>query len=355
MTGAPPSNPNSISTVYVVEPENQGWIIEHLMRDIAVQLEGMGVKTRFGPADGYDGEDVLFNSRYLTPVSSDRARVNSLFITHIDDRIKELELRSRLERFNSLVCMSRQEADFVAGLAKDHAGVIGIELPARDLTVAPIRLALFTARYEDGRKNERWLLEYFASRSDEHRQNFVVCLMGWGWESFSAELSALDMNYEIYRYSRQTPGEYAMYKSRLATMDQLAYLGFDGGAMCVYDAVSAGVDVIATDISYHRGLGETVSLIANKQDFFAQMDRLHERNLGRKTALRDRSATEYSRRLLAHWNRLVNGLGEADDPAAERLQAQAAAVDLFRSHYKPIGLSRLRSFAIRLLQVLRLR
>lgn len=363
MTSSPGQDPHlPIESVYIVEPENQGWIIERLMREISVELDKRGVPTRFGQAAGYGGEDVIFNSRYLVPFLDSRARVNSLFITHVDDVVKEFELRSRAGKFNSLVCMSGQEADFVAGLIGDRTGVVGIDLPARDLTVAPIRLALFTASYEDGRKNEKWILDYFETKGREHKDNFIICLMGWGWEKFCATLGEMEMNYQIYRYSRFTPGEYGMYKSTLQGMDCLAYLGFDGGAMCVYDALAAGLDVIATDISYHRGLGPTVSLVSGQGGFFEQMDRLHALNLSRKMALETRSRAAYVNRLLAHWNQVANGSRIDPGATAEAVTvpdatagAEAAALELFRGHYKPIGFSRARSFAIRMLQAFKAR
>lgn len=339
-----------VSSVYIVEPQDHGWIIERLMRDIATELERLGVTARIGPRAGYEGEDVIFNSRFLIPLSDTRARVRSLFITHLDDQVKEMELRSRAPQFNSLVCLSGQEADFISGVLQDRAGVIGIDLPARDLVVAPLRLALFTARYEDHRKNEQWLLDYFMDKGREHKDNFVICLMGWGWEPFCATLSELEMNYEIYRYSRFTPGEYGMYKAVLPSMDCLAYLGFDGGAMCVYDAVAAGVDVLATDISYHRGLGDSVSLISDREDFHREMDRLHAHNLGRKAALEARSIQNYVARLLSHWNAVANVGAASDMTPVAPSQAEQAAMQFFRAHYKPIGLSRLRSFVIRALQ-----
>lgn len=340
----------AISSVYIAEPQDQGWIIERLMRDIAGELEQLGVVARIGPHWGYAGEEVIFNSRFLVPTSDDRARVRSLFITHVDDRVKEMELRSRSKQFNSFVCLSGQEADFISGVVQRRQGVIGIDLPARDLVVAPLRLALFTARYDDHRKNEQWLLDYFSDKGREHKDNFVICLMGWGWEPFCATLSKMEMNYEIYRYSRFTPGEYGMYKTVLPSMDCLVYLGFDGGAMCVYDAVAAGVDVVATDISYHRGLGDSVSLIGGRQDFFREMDRLHAYNVGRKAALEARSIQLYVARLLAHWNEVANADAARPPVTTPPSGEEAAALQMFRSHYKPIGPNRLRSFAIRTLQ-----
>src|SRR4051812_47915285 len=101
-----------IESVFIVEEVDNGWIIERLMRDIAAELNARGVTARVGLARDYAGETVLFNSRYLTPFFDKRAAVNALFVTHIDDKIREMELKTRGRAFNSLVCMSPQEADF---------------------------------------------------------------------------------------------------------------------------------------------------------------------------------------------------------------------------------------------------
>lgn len=349
MTSPSPTHFSPVETVYIVEPKDHGWIIERLMRDIGAQLNLRGVETHIGPQSDYGGQDVVFNSRYLTPLADKRARVNSLFITHIDDQVKELEFRSRNGLFNSLVCLSAQDADFIAGLVGTRSAIAGIDLPARELTVRPIRIAMFSAHYKDGRKNEQWIIDYFEVKDRAYRDNFVICLMGWGWEQIGGQLGELEMNYEIYRYSRFMEGEYAMYKEVLSSMDCLIYLGFDGGAMCVYDALAAGVDVIATDISYHRGLGETVALVASKEMFFEEIEQLHRRNVSRKVALAGRSIETYTTRLLEHWNRVANG-GDLPVPNPKQAVVEVETVKLFRSHYKPMGLSRVRSFAIRSLQ-----
>lgn len=340
----------ALSSVYIVEPADQGWIIERLMRDVAAELERRGIPARIGPIDGYSGEDVIFNSRFLTALSDGRARVNSLFITHVDDRLKEAQLKSASGRFNSLVCLSEHDADFVAALTGSRQGVVGIDLPARSLEVRPTRVALFSARYEDGRKNEEWIVEYFRGASAAQRRGFVFCFMGWGWEEVCAELATLDVNYEVHRYSRFTPGEYGLYKEILPTMDTLVYLGFDGGAMSVYDALAAGVDVIAPNLSFHRGLGSSVTLFDDKAGFFREMDVLHRKHAERVEALGRRSVAAYTERLVDHWNGLL-GL-EKGEGAAEGAPApvDGQALGEFRRNYKPLGPGRLRSALIRALQ-----
>ena len=343
---------NKIKSVFIVEPANQGWIIERLMSDISFELIKLGVSVGIGVSEKYNGQDVIFNSRFLTPFNHIDAKINSLFITHIDDKIKEFELKSVLGKFNSFVCMSTQDADFVSSIKLSRIGVVGIDLPPRDLNVRPIRLALFSACYKDGRKNEQWIFEHFKNKSNDYRQSFTFCFLGLGWESFCSCLADLDMNYEIYRYSRATPGEYDFYKEVLAGVDSLIYMGVDGGAMSVYDAVNAGIGVIAPNISYHRGLGETVSLFNDQSEFFVQLDRLQHRHKHSREMLQGRSVASYVRNLLAHWNSVASEFSTNDKEKSSNLDffLEERTLALYRSNYKPLYFSRLRSALIRFLQ-----
>jgi hypothetical protein len=344
----------AIKSVFIVEPDDQGWIIERLMRDIAADLNARGISARIGNGGEYRGEEVIFNSRFLIALSDPRASVNSVFITHVDDKTKEFELRSTFARFNSFVCLSPHDAEFVIALRGDRRCVTGIELPAREVRVRPIRIVMFSARYEDGRKNEQWIIDYFRDKSPEQRGAFVFCFLGWGWESFCAELAALEMNYEIYRYSRYVPGEYELYKEILPSADALIYLGFDGGAMSVYDALNAGIDVLASDTSYHRGLGEGVKLFADRSQFHGELDRLFARHANRTAVLRQRSVGTYVQRLLAHWHEVRTGglavSGETTPDTSVPTADEHQTLREFRGNYKRLSFTRIRSALIRWLQ-----
>lgn len=343
---------SALDGVYIVEPTHEGWIIERLMRDIAAALGERGIPTRIGPATAYAGEPVIFNSRYLEPFRDERARINSLFITHIDDRVRELELRRTFGQFDSYVCLSAHDADFVTGLRGDSKGVIGLDLPPRDLTVRPYRLGLFSAYYPDGRKNEAWLIEYFRQRPPANRASFTLCFLGADWEGFSRELAELDLNFEIYRYARSLPGEYQFYKEILPSLDALIYVGFDGGAMSSYDAVNAGIELIATNISYHRGLDDGFTLVEDRDEFFTALDRLHERVAHKRATLQARSVTRYVDRLVAHWQSLLSDAAGPCPPSEAPTANQARTVEQFRSRYKPLTYTRLRAGAIRFVLVL---
>jgi hypothetical protein len=343
---------SSIRSVFIAEPEGSSWIIERLMRDIAAELGVRGIPTRIGKGSQYGGEEVIFNSRYLVALSETRARVNSLFITHVDDRVKEQELRMSIARFNSFVCMSPHDAEFVAALKGDSVGIAGIELPARELTVRPTRIAFFSGRYADGRKNEQWIIDCFRDRPAEERAAFVFCFLGWGWETFCEKLAELEMNYEIYRYSSAVPSEYQLYKEVLKSTDLLIYPGFDGGAMSVYDALSAGIDILASDISYHRGLGDSATLFADRNEFSAGIDQLLRRHFDRLQVLRQRSIQAYVDRLLAHWSAVFDGPGaERDSSTTMPPAVREQTLHSFRAHYKHmLSPTRIRSFLIRWLQ-----
>ncbi len=346
-----------LTSVYIVEPDNQGWIIERLMRDLAGELASRGMTVRIGPGSGYRQEEVIFNSRFLSALSEERARVNSLFITHVDDRSKELDLKASFARFNSFVCLSPHDAEYVSALKGDDRGVVGIELPVREVSAPPIRIALFSARYDDGRKNERWLIDFFRNKSAADRGAVTLCFLGWGWESFCEELGELEMSYEIHRYSRYTPGEYEMYKTTLAGCDVLVYPGFDGGAMSVYDGLNAGIEVLASNISYHRGLGDFVALFDDEAGFHRELGRLLERRAARIELLRSRTVSTYATRLLAHWNVQAGAGAQPADSSAPRISAERArqTLEQFREHYKPMSVSRVRSALIRWWQTRTLR
>lgn len=341
---------HKISSVFIVEPQNTGWIIERLMRDIAAELTARGIPAAIGKGSGYAGQEVIFNSRYLTALADPRARVNSLFITHVDDKIREMELRATFNRFNSFVCMSPHDAEFVTALKGGREGVIGIELPVRDQNVRPVRVGLFSARYADGRKNEQWILDFFASRSQEERNAFVLCFLGADWEEFTPRLAEIDLSYELYRYARSAAGEYERYKQVLGTLDVLIYPGFDGGAMSVYDAIGVGADVLASDISYHRGLGESVDLFQDQQAFNRALEDLLRKFQERASHLKDRAIGAYVDRLLRHWDSVTNG-DSANAAPQPVTSTERASLETFRSHYKSsMSFGRIRSAMIRWLQ-----
>jgi hypothetical protein len=338
---------SQVNRVFISEPIHVGWIIEKLMRDIAAALNNRGIETRVGHPREYTGQEIVFHSRYLYASPFEQADVNSLFITHIDDRLKEMELRSRIGGFNSFVCTSEAEAQMVKALGCPAGQVVGLALPHRGGVVRRQRVAYFSERYEDGRKNEDWLIEYFQSRDERVRRSMILCLIGYNWETFCTRLAALGLSFELYRYDRALPGEYEAQKKLLEGMDHLIYPGFDGGAMCVYDGVVAGTELLISDNGYHRDLGTGATLFRDRQHFFEGLDRIAARTLDAEQVMSDRSIGPYVDRLLAHWAHCCDGDARGSgasgtrDPAETKTQQDE--LRFYRAHYKPASPRRLAS------------
>ena len=299
------SSDYSIESVFIVEPFNEGWIIEKLVRDIASQMRRMGINVRIGPQESYDNETVALHTRgyYFQPLVN--AVLNSVLMTHIDDVFKEQEMLSIAEKADSIICMSEHNAEIMWSMGASHEKVIGNNLPHRGGTVRRPRVGIFSARYSDGRKNEGWLINYFKKTPVSHRNKIIICLIGYDWETFGEELARLGVSFEIYRYDRSLPGEYELQKDIVAKLDKLLYLGFDGGSMSVYDGMHANVEMIVSDQCYHRNLSKGMRLFSNEDEFVDLLDDIIFEVAAREEAMEARSIVAYTTKLLMHWNGLV--------------------------------------------------
>jgi len=338
-----------VKKIFIVDPANSGWIIEKLMGDIKTELNKRGFSVRIGQSDEYLGEDIVFNSRYLDLFTTRCARINSAFITHVDDYIKEFELKKISTKVDSLVCMSPSDAEKIRQLLshRNNISIIGINLPARSVETAPFVLTIFSACYADNRKNERWLIDYIVSRPSEIRNSFIFKLMGDGWSMLAGDLEKLDVNYEIIRYSINMPDEYSRYKWHLANGHFMIYMGFDGGAMCVYDALNVNIPFLVPANSYHNNLEPVANIFKNKSEFFERLDNFHRQIIVKKKLLESRSIEKYVDRLIQHWTEI---LGEQVSIKSNiKTVSVDEPVDLseLRSNYKKIDAKRLLSFCLR--------
>lgn len=346
---------SKINSIYFVEPQSQGWIIEKLVDDIVEVLDQIGIQSSRGIFSDYSGEDVIFNTRFLSSNSDSRAKINSIFVTHIDDVLKEVQFKFESKKFESIICLSQQDCRLASQLLGREHGLIGINLPPRSVSVRPIKLAYFSSRYQDQRKNEIWLKEYFLNHNPDAKKAFVISFLGRDWERFCEELGDVGVSYEIVQYSTSLSAEYELYKEKLSQNDYLIYLGFDGGAMSVYDGLGAGLRVICPNSSYHQGLSERVELFDEKEDFFAILDELFRQYSDTNHALAERSVQNYVQALLSHWDFLLPGdnVGSEEvDGAIESLHDPLLSSSKEKRRYHRLSLSRIRSALIRLFQKL---
>jgi hypothetical protein len=340
----------SKKTIFIVDPANAGWIIEKLMQDIKHELINRGFDVEIGSPDQYSGQEVIFNSRYLDLYTNKIARINSIFVTHVDDILKEYEVRNFPFVVNNVVCMSPSEAnDIRAILNRSDIDVVGINLPARNIDVKPFKFCIFSACYSDGRKNENWIIDYFKERDEIVKSSFIFRFMGDGWSHFSKYMERIDLNYEVCRYSLNLKNEYQYYKNNLQDIDYMLYLGFDGGAMSVYDSVNANVPFIFPYNSYHLNLDSNSQLFKDKNDFFLILDKLHDMRMERLEALNSRSIMSYVDKLIFSWGFTNENFSRSND-FNENLHYKH---ELNRVNYKNISFKRFISFTLRCFQRLK--
>ena len=68
--------------------------------------------------------------------------------------------------------MSDEDRDFTTTWF-DSSKTFGLKLPVRNNYIKPISIGIFSALYEDGRKNENWILEYCKNQALSKAINFV--------------------------------------------------------------------------------------------------------------------------------------------------------------------------------------
>lgn len=331
---------NRFKNVFILESFNEGWIIENLVRDIANQLKLCGISVRIGNASEYNAEEIVLHSRalYFKPLSA--AKVNSVFITHVDNKLKEIEIKDIGKRANSLICMSPHNARILRSFGIDANKVIGIDLPHRGGNVRRPRIGIFSAFYDDGRKNENWILDYFKSIRKEERSNFIMCFIGQDWEKFCLSLASLGISYEVYRYDRSMPGEYEAQKDIISKLDYLLYPGFDGGAMSLYDGIEANINMIFSDQCYHKGIEALdFSLFQDQESFFKMMNGISDKVKSRNQILQSRSIENYCNDLISHWNSLLSDdITHSTKYSYDNLQDSEIELENYRFHYKSLGL-----------------
>lgn len=318
--------------------EKFNWIIERLMNDIAEELSLRGHDVAIGSYQDYDGQDIVLGSRYLLAKPISQAKLNCLFVTHVDDRYKESELKGISKQFDLLLAMSEHDAAIVKKIVGTSSQVAGIDLPFRGRRLPSLTIAAFTAVYADGRKNEQWLINYAQKLMHADLRAIEFLLIGEGWHRVSEQLEKLGASTRTISLRRDAPGEYDQCLAELESADVLVYPGFDGGAMSVYDALSVGLRVIASNISYHRGLGRRVQLFNNEAEFMKLLDEHRLENEQVIAMLDARRTINYVNKLEETWTALMVGKGHV--PEHERMILPP--IQEVRRQYK--GRSILRSF-----------
>ena len=332
-------------SLFILEPKDYGWIVERLMRDIANELSNRGVVVNIGGQEEYNNEEIVLHSRYLSSVKIKEAKINSLWVTHIDDYFKIKRIKTLIPQFESIINMSPDDDNYLRSIYQSDINSIGINLPSRSNSIYPLRFAIFSACYPDGRKNEKWIAEFCSLLSPEKKKAVQFTFLGWGWGESAKIIDEYGINYEIVSFGRETPNEYAMYKEKLVNCDILLYAGFDGGSMSFYDGMELGLELIMPNISYHMGAQEFTTYFENKSELFELLDARIEKHIRRLTFLKERSIIGYCDTLIRHWNKT---LGYGDKNNSQEKPVKIINREIYQLSQQKLNFDRFRSSLIRL-------
>lgn len=268
-----------MKTVFINEARGN-WILKILGDDIYSGLCNIGFDCRKGSFQDYNGEEISLHMwwRHAHPYKD--AKINSVFVTHIDDIIKEHDLCSMKDEFDVFFCMSPEDAVFLEELGFDKSKVFGLNLPTRNTYVRPLSIAIFSNCYTKMKvKHEQWLLDYCSQNKKARLVNF--CFIGHGWSEICNQLSELGCSFEWHCVDRSLPHEYMFQQLKLVNMDYYLYMGMDGGAMGTYDAYAMGAELCVADDGYHKSIPDFAYKFLDQEGFNKCLDQIIEKQLRR--------------------------------------------------------------------------
>lgn len=286
-------------SIFINSTGCNNWILNIIADDILHELSLLGYNVRKGSYDEYNGEEIAYHMWWRIALPYSRAKVNSVFITHTDDVMKEHDLHSMRNKFDSYITMSEEDAQFLVELGFDRKKVFGVNLPVRNNYIKPISLGIFSSCYPDNRKNEKWLLEYCQDNQLSKLANFVF--IGSGWGDFVQELISMGCSIEWHCVSRDLPNEYFFQQLKLLNVDYYLYMGMDGGAMGTYDAYAMGAQLCISDDGYHKGIPDIDLKFETKEKFFQVLNSILSKQKRKIDFYSENSVKRYGNTLLEIW------------------------------------------------------
>lgn len=275
------------------------WIMGIIADDIKRTAESLGISCRSGKRADYAGEEIYYHLAYQIAVPNPKAKHNSVFYTHLNDILQEINIIDIKDKFDSFICMSPEDAQYLIELGFEPHKVYGRTLPIRNTYIKPISIGIFSACYSDGRKNEQWLLEYCSKCDAAKLVNFVF--VGKGWNKVVNELEQLNCSFEWHNVSRKLPFEYMFQQNKLSSLNYYIYMGMDGGAMGTYDAYAQDVPLCVTYDGFHKSIPTLDYNFDDKQSFFDCLDEIVTKHAKRVDFFKRNNVHDYVEWLVNVW------------------------------------------------------
>ena len=303
-----------MKSIFINMHTGADWILRFLAQDIKEKANELGYVCNIGDYNDYKGEDIYFDYLYNSAVPMKEAKHNSVFYTHVNLALNEkFILQSHKDKFDSYICMSPEDAEFLIELGFDKDKVFGRSLPVRNTYIRPISIGIFSTCYPDGVKNERWLIDYCNTHKQAQLVNFVF--IGRDWGDVVKQLQDCGCSSTWVNITRNLPYEYQYQQNLLQGLDYYLYMGMDGGAMGTYDAYAQGVPLCVTFDGFHKSIPELDYCFDDKAGFFSQLDIILNKQVERLDFFKQNSPYNYVKWLLDVWG------GECNMNVSERDKA----------------------------------
>lgn len=323
------------NTVFINTTGCNNWILKIIADDIVRELNNRGIICNAGERENYRGETIVHHMWWRIAKPIEGAQINSVFVTHTDDALKEHDLVLIKDTFDYFITMSTEDKSFLNGLGFDPEKVFGLTLPVRNNYVRPISIGIFSSCYPDYRKNEGWLLDFCKHNPDAKLINFVF--VGSGWDSFVHQLQDCGCSFEWHCVSRSLPCEYFFQQLKLQSLDYYLYMGMDGGAMGTYDAYAMNVPLFVSDDGYHKDIPDIDFKFENKDQFEAQLSSIIGKQKRRIQFFAENDVKKYVTNLYSVWE------GHASLCDVKAIDAQCV-VEKRRTNYFKISPNRIKQW-----------
>lgn len=317
----------------------KNWIMGKIADDIQRTANALGYNCRCGDGSDYEGEEIYYHLAYHVALPNPQARHNSVFYTHLNDSLQEKNLVSIKDKFDSFICMSPEDAQFLIELGFDKRKVYGRTLPIRNTYIRPISIGIFSACYSDGRKNEQWLIDFCKETEAAKLVNFVF--IGKGWGKTAEFLESLGCSYEWHNVSRSLPFEYEFQQHKLASINYYIYMGMDGGAMGTYDAYAQDVQLCVTYDGFHKSIPDLDFVFDDKESFFKQLKEIVNKHERRLSFFSSHTIGNYVDWIIKVWE------GKAPDKITEddrKCISFENVLEKKRKQYYPLNFSRIKRY-----------
>lgn len=320
------------------------WIMGRIAEDIQSAATKFGYKCRCGAISDYKGEEICYHLAYQIATPFKEARHNSVFYTHLNDKLQEKILMEQNGQFDSYICMSPEDAEFLIELGFAKEKVFGKVLPVRNTYVRPISIGIFSACYPDGRKNEQWLIDFCRNQKDAKLVNFVF--IGPGWQKVVEQLAGMSISFEWHCVSRSMPYEYQFQQNKLSSLNYYIYMGMDGGAMGSYDAYAQDVPLCITYDGFHKAIPRIDNPFDNQETFIKELSAIVQSHKCRIEFFQNNNSTNYVEWLKDIWTGQLK-VQEVPEKHKECISYDNV-VEKKRQQYYPLSLSRfIRYFSVK--------